>query len=141
MTSQPIASGRPAPSPPGPARHRRIRTAAAITGVAALIATGGYLLATTIGPDAAPPTGATSAVVNPSAHTLRDLHQSIAGQYGNRFAARTVVNPSAQTRRELRESTTGQYGSKASPNATAHPDAQVRRELRQSIAGQYGPAR
>ena len=38
MTTQPIASSRPASS-----HHRRIRTAAAITAIAALIATGSYL--------------------------------------------------------------------------------------------------
>jgi hypothetical protein len=138
MTSQPITSSRPAPIP---VRRRRIRTAAAITAIAALIATGGYLATTTIGPDAAPTTPAARTDVNPSAQVQRNMHQSIAGQYGNGFAARTVVNPRAQTRRELRESTTGQYGSQASPNARAHPDAQVRRQLRQSIVGQYGPAR
>jgi hypothetical protein len=109
MTSQPIAPSRPAPAAPGPARHRRIRTAAA----AALIATGGYLATTTIGPDAAPPTRVAGALVNPSAQTLRELHQSIAGQYGSR----------------------------SGPEATVNPNAQVRRELHASIAGQFAPAR
>ena len=111
MTSQPIASGRPAPSAPGPARHRRIRTAAAIAAVAALIATGGYLATTTTGPHATRPTPTTGTEVDPSAQTLRDMHQSVAGQYGSQAVA----------------------------NATVHPNAQLRRELRQSIAGQYGP--
>jgi len=136
VTTQNIASSRPAPNP-----HRRIRTAAAVTGVAALIATGGYLATTTIGPDAAPPTHAAGTDVNPSVQTLRELRQSIAGQYGNRFAAGAVVNPSAQVRRELHESIAGQYGSRSGPDATVNPNAQVRRELRASIAGQYGPAR
>jgi hypothetical protein len=112
MTARLIASSRPAPGAPGPARHRRIRTAAAI---AALIATGGYLATTTIGPDAAPPAPATG--------------------------TGTDVNPSAQTLRELYQSITGQYGSRSAPDATVNPNAQVRRELRESIAGQYGPAR
>ena len=112
MTSQPIASSRPAP---GPARHRRIRTAAAIAAVAALIATGGYLATTTIGPDATPPTPAAGTDVNPSAQTLRELHQSIAGQYGSQPATGTAVNPNAQMLRELRESIAGQYGSQAAP--------------------------
>ena len=103
MTTQRIASSRPALKP-----HRRIRTAAAVTGVAALIAAGGYL-ATTIGPDAATPTPAADTDVTPSAQTLRELRQSIAGQYGNQFAA-TPVNPSAQTLRALRQSIPGQYG-------------------------------
>ena len=138
MTTQPIASSRPAP---GPVRQRRIRSAAANAGVAALIATGGYLATTTSGPDATPQTPATGTDVSPSAQTLRDLYQSIAGQYGNQAAAGAVVNPSAQTLRELRTSIAGQYGNRAAPNATVNPNAQVRRELRTSIAGQYGPTR
>jgi hypothetical protein len=105
MTTQPIASSRPAPS-----GHRRIRAAITAVAVAALTATGGYLATTTIGPDAAPPTPATATVVNPSAQTMRELHQSIAGQYGSQSAAATVVNPSAQTMRELHASLAGQYG-------------------------------
>jgi hypothetical protein len=138
MTTQPIASSRPAP---GPARHRRPRTAAAIATVAALIATGGYLAATTIGPDAAPPTPAAGIDVNPSGQTLRDLHQSIAGQYGGQAAPGTTVNPNAQTLRDLRENVVGQYGGQAAPGTTVSPSAQGRRELRESVAGQYGPAR
>jgi hypothetical protein len=107
MTTQNIASSRPLRSP-----HRRLRTAAANTGAAALIATGGYL-ATTDGPDAAPPTA----------------------------AGGTDVNPRTQVQRELRESVAGQYGSRSAPDATVNPSAQVRRELRASIAAQYGPAR
>jgi hypothetical protein len=38
--------------PPRPQPPRRTRTAAAIAAIAALIATGGYLATTTIGPDA-----------------------------------------------------------------------------------------
>jgi hypothetical protein len=111
MTTQPIAPSYPAPSAPGPARHRLIRTAAAIAATAALIATGGYIAKTTIGPDATSRTAATATNVNPNAQTLRVLHQSIAGQYGNQSAATgAVVNPSAQVRRELRENIAGQYG-------------------------------
>jgi hypothetical protein len=107
MTTQNIASSRPLRSP-----HRRLRTAAAVTGAAALIATGGYL-ATTDGPDAAP--------------------SSAAGG--------TDVNPSAQVQRELRESVADQYGSRSAPDATVNPSDQVQRDLRASIAGQYGPTR
>jgi hypothetical protein len=141
MTTQPIASSRPARTPVG---QRRIRTAAAITAIVALIAAGSYLTITT-GPDTAPPTPttatATATDVNPSDQTLRDLLQSIAGQYGSQSAAGTIVTPSAQTMRELRSSVAGQYASRPAPDATLNPSAQVRRELRQSIAGQYGPAR
>ena len=113
MTTQPISSSRPASRVPGAARHRRIRAAAATATITALIATGGYLATTTTGPDATQPTPTTGTEVNPSAQTLRDMHQSVAGQYGSQAVA----------------------------NGTVHPNAQVRRELRESIAGQYGPAR
>jgi hypothetical protein len=137
MTTQPIASSHPAPSAPDPARHRRIRTAAAITGVAALIATGSYLATTIIGPDTAPPTPAAGTDVNPSAQTLRDLHQSIAGQHGGQAAPGTTVSLNAQVQRELHQSVAGQYRSRSAPDATVNPNTHVRRELRQSIASQY----
>jgi HAMP domain-containing protein len=140
MTTQPIASSRPAASAPGPARQRRIRAAAAIAAVAALIATGGYLAITTSGPDATSPTPAPGTEVNTSAQTLREMRQSIAGQYGNQSAARAVVNPNAPVRRELRDSIAGQYRSRPAAGTVVNPSAQVRRELRDSIAGQYGPA-
>jgi hypothetical protein len=140
MTTQPIASSRPAHGAPGPARQRRIRTAAAIGVIAALIATGSYIVATTIGPDTAPPTPATATDVNPSAQTLRDMLQSIAGRYGSQSAASATVNPSAQTLREMHQSIAGQYGSRPAADATVNPNAQARHELRASIAGQYGPA-
>ena len=94
----------------GPARHRRIRTAAAIAAVAALIATGGYVATTTIGPDDTPSTPVTSTDVNASAQVRRELHQSVAGQYGSRPTAGAVVNPNTQVRRELHQSIAGQYG-------------------------------
>ena len=108
MTTQPIASSCPAPRVPGAGRHRRMLAAATIT---ALIATGGYLATTTTTPDATRRTPTTGTEVNPSAQTLRDMHQSVAGQYDSQAVA----------------------------DATMHPDAQVRRELRESVAGQYGP--
>ena len=141
MTSQPIASSRPAPSVSGSARHRRLRTAAGIAAVAALLAAAGYLATKTIGPDAASPPRPINTEVHTSAQKLRELRRSIAGQYGSRPARDLVVNPSAQTLRELHQSIAGQYGSQAAPDATVHPNAEVRRELRESIAGQYGPAR
>ena len=105
MTTQLIT-----PSRPGTARHRRIRIAAAIASIAVLIATGGYIATTTIGPDATPRTTVTGTDVNPSAQTLGELRQSIAGQYGSRSAPNATVNPSAQVRRALRQSVAGQYG-------------------------------
>ena len=76
MTTQLVA-----PSRPAPARHRRIRTAAAIAGVAALAATG-YVAGATSGPDTTAPTRTTSTDVNPSAQVQRELNRSVAGQYG-----------------------------------------------------------
>ena len=136
MTSQPIASGRPAP---GPARHRRPRTVAAIAAVAALTAIGGYLATNRV--DTAPPAAVTDTEVHASAQKLRELRQSIAGQYGRQSAAGATVNPSAQTLRKLHQSIASQYGSQATPNAVLNPSSETLRELRQSIAGQYGPAR
>ena len=75
-----------APSHTAPARHRRVRTAAAIAGVAALAA-GGYVSSTTSGPDTTAPTRATGTDVNLSAETQRVLNRSIAGQYGGQSAA------------------------------------------------------
>jgi hypothetical protein len=141
MTTQPIASSRPAPRAPGPAHHHRSRTVATIAAIAALSATGGYLAITTSGPDATSPTPVTGTDVNPDAQVRRELHQSIAGQYGNQSAVDAVVNPDAQMRRELRDSIAGQYGGRSALNATVNPNAEVRRELRDGIAGQYGPAR
>jgi len=134
MTTQPIAASHPAPS-----RHQRIRTAAAIAGIAALIATSGFLA--TNSQDAAPPTRATDADVNPSAQTLRELYQSVTGQYGSHSAVGTAVNPSAQTLRDMHQSIANQYGNAFAAGAAVNPSAQVRRELHASIAGQYGPAR
>jgi hypothetical protein len=105
MPTQPIVSSRPAPS-----HHRSTRTAAAITAIAALIAVGSYLASTT-GDDTAPPGPAISTRVKPSDQTLREMHQSIAGQYGSQSAAGAVVNPGTQVRRELRQSIAGQYRS------------------------------
>jgi hypothetical protein len=111
MPTQPIVTSRPAPRAPGAGPHRHVRAVAAIAGVAALIAGGGYLATTTIGPDATPPAPAAAVTeVNPSAQTLRDMRESISAQYGDRSAAGAVVNPSARTRRELRSSIAGQYG-------------------------------
>ena len=43
--------------------------------------------------------------------------------------------------RELRDSVAGQYGSQAVPNARVHPGTRVSRELRDSVANQYGYTR
>jgi hypothetical protein len=136
MTGQPITAGAPVGSTLSHAHHRHLRTAAAIAGVAALIAGGSYVATTTLGPDSIPTTGTD---VNPSAQTLRELRESVAGQYGSHSAARHVVNPNAQTLSELRDSVAGQYGSQSAAPAVVNP--QVLRQMRRSIAGQYGSRR
>jgi len=110
MTTQLITPSPPAPSGAGPARHRGIRAAAAVAGVAAVIAAGGYFATTTIGPDAVSPTSASETVGNLSAQAQRELQHSIAGQYGSRPGAGTVGSLGAQARRELQQSIAGQYG-------------------------------
>ncbi len=95
---------------PSPAWHRHVRTIAATVGVSALIATGGFVAITTIGPDAVPPSAATGATVNPSPRTQRELRDGIAGQYGHAAAPGATLNPSPRTQRELRDGIAGQYG-------------------------------
>ena len=56
MTARPITTIPPAATAVG--RHRPLRAAAAITGVAAVIAAGGYLATTTIWPRLHPDRGA-----------------------------------------------------------------------------------
>jgi hypothetical protein len=132
MTSQPVASRHPARS----THRRRIRAAAAIAGVAALLTTGGYVAIITIGSDAATP----ATPVNPSAGTMRDMVESIVGQYGSRSAPRAEASPSAQSLRELRQAIVGQYGSQSERESAVAANARVMRELRHSIEGQYGAA-
>jgi hypothetical protein len=83
-----MAAQRTTLSVPAPQR-RRIRTAIAVAGVAVLIAAGGYAATTTFGPDAyAPqPAPATEAPATAPDQVLRELRESIAGQYGPQPAA------------------------------------------------------
>ena len=90
MTSQTIGSSRPAPSVSGSTRHGRLRAAAGIAAVAALLAAGGYLATETVGPDAASPPRANTEV-HTGAQKLRELRESITGQYGSRPAASPVL--------------------------------------------------
>ena len=138
MTAQLITPNPPAPIAPGPVRHRHVRNASVVAAVVALVATGGYVVTTTIGPDAAPPTRATGADVVQSAQAMRDLRASVAGQYGSRLASGATVTPSARVTGELRDSVAGQYGSQLASGATVTWSARVTRELRNSVAGQYG---
>jgi hypothetical protein len=141
MTARPITTIPPAATAVGHTAHRPLRTAAAITGVAALIAAGSYLATTTIGPDSIPTAAPTGAAVNPSAQALRELRESVAGQYGSQSVTGAAVNPSAHALSELRASVAGQYGSQSATGAVVNPGAQVLREMHQSIARQYGAAR
>ena len=141
MTARPITTVPPAAAAVGHTAHRPLRTAAAITGVAALVAAGSYLATTTIGPDSIPTAAPTGAAVNPSAQALSELRESVAGQYGSQSVTGAAVNPSAHALSELRASVAGQYGSRSATGAVVNPGAQVLREMHQSIARQYGAAR
>ena len=141
MTARPITTTPPVATALGGTRHRHLRTAAAITGVAALIAAGSYLATTTIGPDSIPTAAPTGAAVNPSAQALSELRESVAGQYAAPSATGAVVNPRPQALRELQRSIAGQYGTRPATGAIVNPRARALRELQRSIAGQYGVAR
>ena len=82
MIARNITTASPVATALGHARHRHLRVAVATAGVAALIAAGGYVATTTIGPDSVPTAAPSVAQVNPSAQALRELHRSVAGQYG-----------------------------------------------------------
>jgi hypothetical protein len=117
MTIEPITPSAPVRTTPGPARHRTVR-AAAVVGVAALIAAGGYAATKTFGPDAyePQPAPAASSNITPSDQVMGELRESVANQYGtspSRPAAATSdnVTPSDAVMRELRETVANQYGS------------------------------
>ena len=103
-----MAAQRTTPSIPAP-HHRRIRTATA--GVAVLIAAGGYAATTTFGPDAHPPqpTPATHNTATATDQALRELHESIARQYGPQPAAPTSA-PLEQATRDYRNTVIKLYG-------------------------------
>jgi hypothetical protein len=135
----------PRQSVTGPVRHRQGRSAAIIAVVAAVIAAGGYGAVALVGSDAQPPQSVPAQrsppATVPTDQALRELDQSIAGQYGHQSAANATVTPSAQALRELDKSIAGQYGHQSAANATVTPSAQALGELNQSIAGQYRPTR
>jgi hypothetical protein len=78
MAAQRITASVPAP------HRRRIRTTTALAGVTVLIAAGGYAATTTFGPDAYEPQPAPATNDTPTAtdQVLRELRESVAGQYG-----------------------------------------------------------
>ena len=51
------------------------------------------------------------------------------------------MNPNAQVRRELHQSIAGQYGSRPAAGAAVNPTPRCGASCAQSVAGQYGPAR
>jgi hypothetical protein len=90
------------PSVPAGTRRRGLRNTAAVAGVAALIAAGGYAATNTFGPDAhEPPVPVRS---DPTDQVLDELRASVAGQYGS------TREHSQQVMRELRQSVAGQFG-------------------------------
>jgi hypothetical protein len=105
-----MAAQRTTPSIPAPHR-RRIRTATAVAGVAFLIAAGGYAATTTFGPDAYQPQPAPATHDTPTAtdQVLRELRESVAGQYGSPPAAPTGV-PSDHALRDYRDTVIKLYG-------------------------------
>ena len=108
MTTQLTTPSSQAPSSSGPIRRRNLRAATATA--AALIATSAYVATMTIGPDPAPRALETSRDVAPSAQVMRELRDSVTGQYGSQHASDAPMNPSARVTRELRDSVAGQYG-------------------------------
>ena len=105
-----MAAQRTTPSILAPQR-RRIRTVAAVAGVAVLIAAGGYAATTTFGPGAyqprpAPASDDTAAATD---QVLRELRKSVAGQYGSQPAAPTSV-PRDHAMRDYRTTVIKLYG-------------------------------
>jgi hypothetical protein len=95
------------PRVPAP-HHRRIRTATAIAGITVLIAAGGYVATTTIGPDAHQPQPAPRTDVTPPAdQALRELRDSIARQYRSQPAP---APDNDQAMRDYRDTVIKLYG-------------------------------
>lgn len=91
------------------AQRRRIHTAAAVAGVAVLVAAGGHAATTSFGPDAYQP-GAAPATDNTSkATTDQVLRESIARRYGSQPAAPPTVS-SDQAMRDYRSTVVKLYG-------------------------------
>jgi hypothetical protein len=103
MTTPPI-------TPNVPARHQHVRITVVAAGVAALIAAGGIGATKLLYPDSSDsqPAPASSANITPSDLVLRELHESVANQYGT--PSKPQPAPSDEALRELHESISGQYG-------------------------------
>jgi hypothetical protein len=102
-------------------QRRRARDVAIVAGVALVIAAGGYGATTTFGPDAyePQPTPATDDAVTATDQVLRELRDSIAGQYGSQPASGQYATPSDQAMRDLRETVVKLYGPQPSRDREA----------------------
>jgi hypothetical protein len=109
-------------------QRRRVRNLTIAAGVAALIAVGGYAATTTFGPDAyepqpGPANGDTATATD---QVLRELRESLAGQYGSSAASATgdSATPSDEAMRQLRETIINLYG--PAPSTSGHHARQRR---------------
>jgi hypothetical protein len=104
--------------------HPRTSWVAAIVAVALVIAAGGYGATTTFGPDAQPAAATSQSVVSRE-QALRELDQSLAGQYGSAQSqsAPAVTQPSGPGA------------------ANVAPSKRAMKDLGTSVAGQYGSGR
>lgn len=100
------------------AQRRRIHTAAAIAGLAVLLAAGSHAVTFSSGPDAYQPRSAPPTDNHHSKTTdqvLRELRESIARRYGPRPAAPPTVSTD-QAMRDYRSTVVKLYGPQPSPS-------------------------
>ena len=109
MTTQLTTPRRPTSNTARPVRRRNLRNVAAIAGVAALIATCNSAAGAANGPDTAAPASATRTAVS-LAQRLREYRETIIALYGSHPASAHPVNPGTSAMRELHSSIAGQYG-------------------------------
>jgi hypothetical protein len=142
MTKQLVAPSPPAPG--SPVRHRHLRRAAAVAGVAALIAAGGFAATTIFGPDSVAPTPAPAPApaISPTPpltreQALREMRDAIARAYGPQAGTTPVARDQAM--REMREAIARVYAPQ--PGRSPVSPEQAMREMRSTITGLYGGAR
>jgi hypothetical protein len=109
MTTQLTTPPRPSANTAGLVRRRNLRNAPAIAGAVAIIATGASAASGADGLDAAAPASAPPAAVT-VAQRLREYRETIIALYGHHHASARTVNPGTRATRELHSSVAGQYG-------------------------------
>ena len=149
-TPTPIA---PRPSVTGPVRPRRGRNAAIVTGVASVIAVGGYGAVTILGSDAQPPQSVPAQRSTPPTvprdQALGEARDSLAKVYGPQpsTGVGAVTVPTARDRaiEQNRDSVAKLYGPQSSTGVgvTPAPTARDRaiEQNRHSVAKLYGNGR